>query len=216
MKGIRLARVAIGAAALMLAAAPGAMAQEEGVLAKSILGSIGIIPKDPPKIDYRERAPLVLPSKTELPAPVSSDAVEAKAANWPKDPDVMAARKEAAEARKPWTQTEEYRNSEGKRLSIEEIRAGRRAGASTRQAPSLADERRAEFSRLTPEELRAFSKQDDAKLDPTQLKRRYLTDPPQDLLKAAGNAPLKATVDPRPMGDPDSPQAFQREQAARR
>jgi hypothetical protein len=215
MKGIRLARVAVGAAALMLAAAPGAMAQE-GEAAKSILGAIGIIPKDPPRIDYRERAPLVLPSKTDLPSPLASDAVEGRAANWPKDPDAMAARKDAAEARKPWMQTEEYKNSEGKRLSIEEMRAGRRAGVANRQAPSLSDERRAEFNRMTPDELRAFSKADEPKLDPTQLKRRYLTDPPQDLLKAAGNAPLKATVDPRPMGDPDSPQAFQREQAARR
>ncbi len=215
MKGIGLLRAAVGAATITVAVSSSVVAQE-GELAKNLLGSIGLIPKERPRIEYRERAPLVLPSKTDLPAPVASDDIEARAANWPKDPDMMAARKQASEARKPWTLTEEYKNSEGKRLSIEEVRAGRREGAYAREAPSMVDERRAEFGRMTPDELRAFSKAEDPKLDTTQLKRRYLSDPPQDLLKAAGNAPLKASVDPRPMGDPDSPQSFQRNQAARR
>jgi len=49
-------------------------------------------------IDYRERSPLVVPPKLDLPPPVSS--TEAKAApNWPKDPDEKR-RKEAVAARK--------------------------------------------------------------------------------------------------------------------
>src|SRR5215218_8128428 len=45
-------RLMIGLGALALGAT-GASAQE-GVVMKNILGSIGIIPKDRPKIDYRE------------------------------------------------------------------------------------------------------------------------------------------------------------------
>lgn len=48
-------------------------------------------------IEYRERSPLVIPSKLDLPPPASKSAPTA--ANWPKDPDVQA-RKEAIEASK--------------------------------------------------------------------------------------------------------------------
>jgi hypothetical protein len=177
---------------------------------KSILGTIGIIPKEQPRIDYRERAPLVLPPKMELRAPADPSAVETRTANWPKDPDVMAARKEAAEARKPWTQTELYKNSEGKRLSIEEMRAGRRVGGREAINPAAHD-RRADMSRMTPDELRSFSS-NEPKLDSDGLERRYLSDPPSNLLKAANGAPLKATADKPVMGDPDSPHAFIRQQ----
>ena len=125
MNHFRIIRLALGAGALALATASAASAQE-GVAIKSILGEIGIIPKDPPQINYRERAPLVLPPRTDLPNPVDPSSLEARAGNWPKDPDVQAARREAIQARTPAMQTEAYRNSEAKRLSIEEIRAGRR------------------------------------------------------------------------------------------
>ncbi|MBN9602283.1 MAG: hypothetical protein J0G33_05055 [Afipia felis] len=48
-------------------------------------------------IEYRERSPLVIPSKLDLPPPASKSAPAV--ANWPKDPDVQA-RKEAIEASK--------------------------------------------------------------------------------------------------------------------
>ena len=49
-------------------------------------------------IDYRERSPLVVPPRIDLPPPVTASA-EPKAANWPKDPD-EARRKAAIAARK--------------------------------------------------------------------------------------------------------------------
>jgi hypothetical protein len=57
-------------------------------------------------IDYRERSPLVVPPKIDLPPPGSA-APEANAANWPKDPDekqrkaAIAARKKALSSRTP-------------------------------------------------------------------------------------------------------------------
>lgn len=211
MKGFELVRLAAGAAALVVVATSGALAQEEGVLAKNILGSIGIIPKDPPKIDYRERAPLVLPSKTDLRMPVAPNAVESRAANWPKDPDVMAARREAADDALPAGSREIDRLGEGKRLSVEEMRQYRRRGASP--VPNGSD-RRYEASRLSPEELK-LPYEAEAKLDRNKLERRYLSDPPQSLLTPAGGAPLKASADEAPEHNPDSPAAFQRQQQRR-
>ncbi|HKU04522.1 MAG TPA: hypothetical protein VJR30_00515 [Bradyrhizobium sp.] len=49
-------------------------------------------------IDYRERSPLVVPPKLDLPPP-GTTAAEAKVPNWPKDPD-EARRKAAIAARK--------------------------------------------------------------------------------------------------------------------
>jgi hypothetical protein len=50
-------------------------------------------------IDYRERAPLVVPPSRSLPPPRSDEEVTAKTSAWPKDPDVTR-RKEAAAAEK--------------------------------------------------------------------------------------------------------------------
>lgn len=211
MKGMGYVRLAAGAAALVLVTASGALAQEEGVLAKNILGSIGIIPKDPPKIDYRERAPLVLPSKMDLRTPADRSAVESRAANWPKDPDVMAARREAADDALPSGQREIDRLGDGKRLSVEEMRRYRRTGGG-RSEPIVAD-KRYEASRLSPDELK-LPQDAQVQLDRSKLERRYLSDPPQSLLTPAAGAPLKATSDPVEQ-NPDSPAAFQRQQQRR-
>src|SRR5262245_24109305 len=50
-------------------------------------------------IDYRERSPLVVPPKLNLPPPGQATEAKAPAPNWPKDPDEQR-RKAAVEARK--------------------------------------------------------------------------------------------------------------------
>lgn len=211
MKGMKVFCCA-GALAFLFAAS--SASAEEGEAIKSILGSIGIIPKEKDPIAYNERAPLVLPPKMDLPAPVPTNGAEANA-NWPKDPDVAARRKAAIEAKTPYTSTEFYKLNEGKRLSIEEIRAGR--DPSRRPGlPQPSGGWTTENSRMTPDELRAFSQEKKAELQGDGLERRYLSDPPQNLLKAASGAPLKASADPVPAGDPDSPMAFIEQQNRRR
>lgn len=210
MKGLKVFGCA-GALALLVAAS-GASAQE-GEVVKSILGSIGIIPKEKPPIVYNERAPLVLPPKLDLPPPAPGG-VEARNGNWPKDPDVAAARRAAAEARTPYSNSELHKNSEGKRLSIEEMRAGRNPNNYVSNVPGPVG-RQADKSVMSPDELRAFTPKDNVKLEGDGLERRYLSDPPGGLLKAAGGAPLKASQDPQALGDPDSPHAFIREQNRR-
>jgi hypothetical protein len=212
MKLKRILPAVAGAGLMVLAGVSGATAQE-GVAMKSILGAIGIIPKERAPINYRERAPLVLPPKLDLPAPQSRESVESRVANWPKDPDVESARADLRDARLPETQRQSYKLSEGHRLSIEEIRAGRRTGGQAAPIDYASRDNRADKSRLSPDELRSFSKADEPKLDPRGIDRRYLSDPPQDFLRAAGGGTLKATMDPKPLGDPDSPQAFNRQRA---
>lgn len=70
---------------------------EEKII-EGIMKGIGGTNMDNTGIDYRERSPLVVPPKLDLPPPAAA-AAEVKAPNWPKDPD-EARRKAAIAARK--------------------------------------------------------------------------------------------------------------------
>lgn len=65
-------------------------------IAKGLLRALGLR-KDGDGIEYRERAPLVLPPGHDLPPPEASTKPSAKVANWPDDPDVKRAKKQKAE-----------------------------------------------------------------------------------------------------------------------
>ena len=69
---------------------------EEKII-EGIMTGIGGTNMDNRGIEYRERSPLVVPPKLDLPPPASSS--EVKAPNWPKDPD-EARRKALIAARK--------------------------------------------------------------------------------------------------------------------
>lgn len=212
MKGLKVFGCA--SALALLVAASGASAQE-GEVVKSLLGSIGIIPKEKPPINYNERAPLVLPPKMDLRAPAPGAGAEARNGNWPKDPDVAAARKAAAEARAPYTSTDLYKVNKPGVLSPEEMRAGRDPNNYVSSPPPLVGGQ-AENSKMSPEELRSFStRNENVKLSGDGLERRYLSDPPAPLLKAAQGAPLQASADPVPVVDPDSPLGFIQSQQKR-
>jgi len=203
MVAMKAVTIVTCAGALALLVAGTAARAEEGEAVKSILGAIGIIPKDKAPIDYRQRAPLVLPPKMELRAPGGGSAETANA-NWPKDPDVAAARRAAAEAKTPWTSTEKYREAKGGALSPDEMRKYRNPDNYTK-APGLVGGQ-ADKSIMSPDELRSFAQQ--PKLEGNGIERRYLSDPPAGLLKAQGTGPLRASVDKVPVVDPESPLGF--------
>jgi hypothetical protein len=70
---------------------------EEKII-EGIMAGVGGTNMENRGIEYRERSPLVVPPKLNLPPPASM-AADAPAANWPKDPDTQR-RKAAAAARK--------------------------------------------------------------------------------------------------------------------
>jgi len=70
----------------------------EDKIIESIMTGIGGTNMDNRGIDYRERSPLVVPPRIDLPPPSAASA-QIKAPNWPKDPD-EARRKAAIAARK--------------------------------------------------------------------------------------------------------------------
>src|SRR6202023_1717798 len=104
MRGLRLSAVALGIGLVMTVGAARAGDDEEDdktfeeKIIEGIMSGIGGTNMDNRGIDYRERSPLVVPPKLDLPRPESAKS-EITDPNWPKDPD-EARRKAAIAARK--------------------------------------------------------------------------------------------------------------------
>jgi hypothetical protein len=103
-RALRLAVVALGVGLVMSAGVARAQDDEEDdrtfeeKIIGGIMAGIGGTNMENRGIEYRERSPLVVPPKLDLPPPASVSS-EIKDPNWPKDPD-EAQRKAAIAARK--------------------------------------------------------------------------------------------------------------------
>ena len=157
-------------------AAGGAQAQQ-GVFMRDALSNIGLIEPEKPTINYRERAPLVMPPKLDgkaLPAPRQPEA----SAQWPKDPEIVQRERERADLKKPIVRGAQGRmNDNNMTLSIDEMRGGRREGAQARTEPGRPegenDDRNSFWS--NPFGLRSAEVAEPSAVEPD---RDVLTDPP--------------------------------------
>jgi type IV secretory pathway VirB10-like protein len=104
IRALRLAAIALGIGLVMTAGAVRAQDDDEDdktfeeKIIEGIMAGIGGTNMENKGIEYRERSPLVVPPKIDLPPPASASA-DVKAPNWPKDPDEQR-RKAAIAARK--------------------------------------------------------------------------------------------------------------------
>lgn len=103
-RSMRLAAVALSLGlAVSVTAAHAADDDDDGLTfeeraIKSLMTGLGGTNMENSGIDYRERSPLVVPPRLDLPTPAASSN-PAAVANWPKDPDVKARREAAAAAK---------------------------------------------------------------------------------------------------------------------
>jgi hypothetical protein len=101
MRAARLAVIPIGIALVVSASA--ARAEDDRTFGEKFMdglyNAIRGTNMDNRGIDYRERSPLVVPPKLDLPPPAAAASTDVKVANWPKDPDERQ-RKAAIEAKK--------------------------------------------------------------------------------------------------------------------
>jgi len=204
---LRMAVLMLSGFGLFIAAAAMPAAAQNPVidLGKTLLG----LEDEKPELDYRPRPPLVIPPKMELPKPI--DKTVTKSPQWPNDPDI-AAQRAAAEARsKPVEKVNPSRP-----LGIEEMRAGRVAGAGVPTAPAEPIAPRNMSAWIPPSELKLieekikFSKA--AELTPGyEPPRQWLTDPPKGYRKPVeGVAVSKPKMAPSSLDtrDEDSPLAI--------
>jgi hypothetical protein len=131
-QALTLSAVALGIGLAMSAGAARAGDGDDGddddmtfeeKLIDNLMSGIGAKSMEKPGIEYRERSPLVVPPKLDLPPPAATQAKNAP--NWPKDPDekrrkeAIAARKKAVKATESW--------QAGRTLSPAEMDVGRTA-----------------------------------------------------------------------------------------
>ncbi|CUT11942.1 FIG00441159 hypothetical protein [Bradyrhizobium sp.] len=158
-RALKLSAVALGIGLVMSAGAARAgddgeddddMTFEEKLI-DNLMSGIGAKGMEKKGIEYRERSPLVVPPKLDLPPPASADA--ANAPNWPKDPDVRR-RKEAIAQRKKGGRNgaEEYwKNAQP--LSPAELSASKTAAAEKTSRDPVAPGGDVNHPTMSPAEL---------------------------------------------------------------
>jgi hypothetical protein len=163
LKGQRriAATAAVALAAVLALGTSGAFAQnaqdEEEVpldtkLFRQLMKDLGMR-RDGESIDYRERAPLVVPPSRDLPPPQSEAPVTANPA-WPKDPDIAQRKAETSKKKQPYRTAAEAMEAEGRPLSRAEMDKGKVAAGT----PTSASETPEQAGRaMKPSELGAKS-----------------------------------------------------------
>ncbi len=139
-RALRLAVVAMGIGLVMTAGVARAQDDDdeddktfEEKIIDNIMTGIGGTNMEHKGIDYRERSPLVVPPKIDLPPPESMKS-EIKDPNWPKDPD-EARRKAAIAARKK--EKIKVGADAARPLTPDELNAGRTAAPARASADPI-------------------------------------------------------------------------------
>ncbi len=191
----KISRLLPLAAALLFACAVPAAAQKdnEPTGLQQFLGKIGILDiPEGPSIDYRERAPLVVPPSTELIAPRGLEDVKKINPDWPNDVDLELQRAAAAENRKT---IEEQRGAfySGALLTPDELRRGKVKRKTQSEYTTAGEELSAGKERYSPDQLGFkgwFSKeQEKTAVFTGEPERKSLTDPPSGYRTPSANAP---------------------------
>ena len=188
----------IGLAILLGASAPGAAFAQGYDPIKEALEVIGLTTKEKPVIDYRERAPLVVPPSTsKLRQP--EQAAGSKNPNWPQDPDVLARRRKAEEGRVSGSPDSDNAVTQGGVVRSEVSgQRNRLAGVPNRTQSDVLDPNSNSVN-LSDEQVQrilAANPQAPQLVPGVEPDRQYLTEPPKGYRKSAANAPYKATVEP--------------------
>lgn len=95
----------------------------EEKLIDNLMSGIGAKSMEKKGIEYRERSPLVVPPKLDLPPPTGTEAKNAP--NWPKDPDEKRRKEAVAQRKKAVKATESWQAAQP--LTPAEMNAGRTA-----------------------------------------------------------------------------------------
>ena len=206
---LQLSAAAFAFAALLGASPARAQApQEDTNPLNSVLGFVGMqFDKDKEDIDYRARAPIVVPPRLDLPKPKQV----AHNADWPKDPNIEERRHAAAAAQRPAPQITPNTRAE---LSQRELDGNRRALPTAGPPDDCQAGASTPICLYTPwkilQSMTGGGKPDTVEPG-VEPPRNYLTEPPAGYRMATGTA--SATIEP-PKDAPDAadPQAYNRSQ----
>lgn len=187
---IRASRMLL-AGGLLLATTP-AFAQE-GMLFKNLVDGMGLFGRDKADIEYKQRAPLVVPPSSTLPKPQEAGAN--RSAAWPDDPDVARRKADRDSANILFSTTEAYRANTRPLMSQDELRRGRVNGRANGPEGIVPDHNtgnnQIEPIRIGREMAARKAQTDTSNLAyGTEPSRRYLHEPPTGYRRPAGTAPV--------------------------
>jgi hypothetical protein len=131
---VALATVAGGTSSFAQSAAEDEDVPLDTKLMRQFLKDLGLR-RDGEGIDYRERAPLVVPPSRNLPPPQNEASVTANPA-WPKDPDAQQRKVEATKKKLPNRTAAETMEAEGRPISRSELDRGKIAPGTSANAGS--------------------------------------------------------------------------------
>lgn len=181
--------------ALGLGVMAGPALAQEGVLVKNLLTTLGILPDGGNQIEYRERAPLVVPKDVNALRQPEAPHAHTKNSAWPTDPDVEARNRELANRNRPSTIGRKNEWDEAK-VPLDEF-ARRRVAPGTVLGEARVETNEKAGVRLSPQELDRFGKvaaiREPATPPGTEPPRKFLTDPPVGLRVPSPDAPFKKT-----------------------
>lgn len=171
-----------------------------------IFSAIGLTTPEREPIEYRERAPLVVPPKSGLREPVAPNAQ--RNAAWPNDPDVVSRRQAAADRNAPvpsgkWTENPEMRPGQ--------LRAGPRTATNRLGVPDYSpNENDASVLMIRPtRDMRAADAERIARDNLSNLRpgeepeRKSLSEPPRGYRKPTEI--VRATGEPARTQDASKP-----------
>jgi hypothetical protein len=199
---------AMAAGAFVIGAPLPAAAEEDTNMFNSVLGFVGLqFDKEQDSIDYRARAPIVVPPRLDLPQPKES----ARSASWPVDPDVAERRKAALSANQPAPQL-----TPNARVEMSPRELSRVTGDLPKEGPPSECQSGAGTPICLYAPWKALQAvvgggQADVVQPGVEPNRKYLTEPPPGYRKATAATAL-APDKVKEEADPSDPAAYNRSQ----
>ena len=205
--GLATAVAALLSVAGFSSAAP-ARAEEDTNMFNSVLGFVGMqFDKEQDSIDYRARAPIVVPPRTDLPPP--NGAVRGPA--WPKDPDIAAERRAALDSRRPAPQLTPNSRVEMSQTELQQGRGPLPADGPPDECQAGAGTPICLYTPWKVLKSVVTGFHSDTVQPGPEPPRKYLTEPPPGYRQATGVA--KATIEaPKDQPDAADPGAYIRSQ----
>lgn len=154
-RGLKLAVAMLGVGLVLTAGAARAADDDEDEktfeekVIEGIMAGIGGTNMENRGIEYRERSPLVVPPRLDLPPPAATSS-EVLAPNWPKDPDVQRNKAEAAARKKSSKPTP---REAARPLTPSELNAGRIAAPARTNNDPIQPGTSANNPMLSPSQL---------------------------------------------------------------
>jgi len=183
--------------AVLMAATP-ALAQ--GDILNTALESIGLKAREQDPIDYRERAPLVVPPDAKRLRSPEAPAAQRTSA-WPQDPDILERKRKAAEANLPRLGSRAENDRPEQLAPGIGTRRNAYAGVPTRGGETAGGEGGNVNRVLTPDQVGRIlaNSKETALPSGVEPRRQYLTEPPKGYRQSAKGAPVKVTQEPFPI-----------------